>query len=341
MRPSSPVRIAAAVSGRVMWVSPSFQSGRRVAAGTVLFRIEQARYVHQLREAEAELAARRTDLLKQEEEAQLARVEYQGFLLRDPSAVSSDFASPLVFHEPQLETARAAVAREEAHVEKAKRSLASTAVTAPFDSYVREQTVAVGQILTTGEPVGRLFAADSVEVVVPLSDEQALLIPEVWTDRESDGVGPPARVTAEFGDVKYFWEGVVDRVEAALDERTRTIDAVVKVSDPFKPGVAETPRETGLARPPLLVGKFVRVQIEGIAPKSYFRVPRAALQPGDEVWTVGDDGRVSIVPVRIFHRGNDEAFVTGALGGKQAVVTGGLQFATDDMVVQTEVSSHP
>ena len=87
--------------------------------------------------------------------------------------------------------------------------------------------------------------------------------------------------------------------------------------------------------PPLLVGKFVEVRIQGIAPDTYFRMPRSALQPGDEVWTVDEDRRVGIVPVRVLQRIDDEAFVTGALQDGQLVVTGGVQFVTEGMVVRT------
>ena len=87
--------------------------------------------------------------------------------------------------------------------------------------------------------------------------------------------------------------------------------------------------------PPLLVGKFVEAAIQGLAPESYFRVPRAALHPGNEVWTVGEDLRVNVVPVRVLQRVDDEAFVIGALEDGQAVITGGIQHVTEGMLVQT------
>ena len=87
--------------------------------------------------------------------------------------------------------------------------------------------------------------------------------------------------------------------------------------------------------PPLLVGKFVEVEIRGLTPESYFRIPRSALQPGNEVWVIRDDQRVSIIPVHVLQRGDDEIFVTGALKKGQAVVIGGIQFATEGMAVRS------
>ena len=83
------------------------------------------------------------------------------------------------------------------------------------------------------------------------------------------------------------------------------------------------------------MGKFVEVEISGLAPEHYFRVRRAALRPGNEVWTVGADGTVTIVPVRTLQRGDDEVFVTGDLRDGQAAITLGIQFATNGMRVRT------
>ncbi len=46
-------------------------------------------------------------------------------------------------------------------------------------------------------------------------------------------------------------------------------------------------------------------------------------------------GVVRIVPVHVLQRANDEVFVTGPLESGQRLVTGGIQFATEGMCVQT------
>ena len=70
-------------------------------------------------------------------------------------------------------------------------------------------------------------------------------------------------------------------------------------------------------------------------------MPRAALQSGNEVWVVNDGGAVSIVPVQVLQRTNDEVYVTGTLASGQAVITGGIQFATKGMRVLTGVDPTP
>ena len=336
VRPSAEINIAPQVGGRVVWVNPAFRSGGRIEAGQTLFRIEEADYANRLKEAEADLADRQVALLQAEEEAQIAQAEFDLYSNRQADADAPAEPGPLTLREPQLAAARAALARDEARVADANLALARTRVNAPFDGFVRDESVDVGQIAAPGQPVGRLFAADAVEVFVPLSDANAALVPGLWALRAGDDAqSVTARVIAEYGEIRYAWDGYVDRAEASLDEQTRTIDVIVRVPDPFAAGAPEGAATALNGGPPLLVGKFVDVEIQGLAPQSYFRVRRAALRPGNEVWTVDEDGSVTIVPVRTLQRGDDEVYVTGALQDGQAVITGGIQFATDGMLVRT------
>ena len=335
VRPSAEIDIAAQVGGRVVWVDPGFRSGERVVAGQTLFRIEETDYRARVREAEAALADRKVALLQAQEDAAIARAEYERYTGRQDAAGP---ASPLTLREPQLEAAQAALKREEARLARANLALSRTRIEAPFDGFVREESVALGQLAVPGERVGRLFAADAAEVVVPLSDADAALIPGLWTTEEGE---VSARVIADYGGVRYAWPGYVDRAEASLDEQTRTIDVIVRVPDPFAAGQRLETAGGPLGDPPLLVGKFAEVAIEGLAPRDYFQVRRAALQPGNEIWAVGRDGVVRIVPVRVLQRGDDEVFVTGAFERGQAAIIGGLQFATDGMAVRTGGSAAP
>ncbi len=336
VRPGAEVDIAPQIGGRIVWVDAGFQSGGRIQAGQTVFRIEEADYLYRVQEAEANLAARRVALLEEQEQAAIARAEYERYSNRQGDTAVQAGVSPLTLREPQLEAARAELKRAEALLADARLALARTRVTAPFDGHVREESVDVGQIVGAGQTVGRFFASAAVEVVVPLSDTEAALIPGLWELKAGDGEqGVRALVVARYGEGKYAWKGYVDRGETSVDELTRTIDVVVRVPDPFSAGIPLGPSAVAGAGPPLLLGEFVEVEITGLAPEVYFRVPRAALQPGNEVWVVNPGGRVGIVPVQVLQRADDEVFVTGDLDRGQAVITGGIQYATEGMRVRT------
>ena len=334
VRPSAEVDIAPLVSGSVVWMDPGFQSGGRIESGQMILRIDNADYLQRLREAEADLETRRVALYVAREQGAFARTEFEEYSrqqLESGSPVGEP--GPLALREPEIKAAQAALHRAEVEIAGAKLALSRTELRAPFDGYVRDEAVDVGQFVAAGQTVGRLIAAQAVEVAVPLSDANAAMIPGLWKLRAGDAERRvTASVTARFDDDNYTWKGYVDRAEVSIDEQTRTIDAIVRVPNPFSAGV---PANGSGDAPPLLVGKFVEVEIDGLAPESYFRIPRAALQPGDQVWTVRQDRMVSIVPVRVLQRVNDEAFVIGALEDRQPVITGGLQFVTEGMNVQT------
>ena len=339
VRPSAGIDIAPQVGGKIVWVDPGFLSGGRVEEGQMIFRIEEADYLYRVQEAEANLATRHVALLEEQEQAAIARAEYERFSNRQVDKTSPTAVSPLTLREPHLKAAQAALKREKARLAEARLALSRTKVKSPFDGHISEESVDVGQIVMAGQTVGRLFASDAVEVVVPLSDTDAVLIPGLWELQAGDEVPRvPALVIARYGEGNYAWEGYVDRGETSLDEQTRTIGVIVCVPDPFSAGFPVGASGAGGGSPPLLVGGFVEVEIQGLTPESYFRVPRSALHPGNEIWVVNDGDMVSIVPVGVLQRADDEVFVTGDLESGQTVITGGIQFAVEGMIVNTGVA---
>lgn len=337
VRVSADIDIAPQVSGRVSWKEPGFQSGGRVEKGQAIFRIEDTDFLHRVREAEIAIEARQAELAVLQEEAAFAKAQFEKYSRLQLETGSSVIQpGPLALREPQIKASRAALERENVRLAAAKLALSRTEVRAPFDGYVLEESLEAGQMVTSGQVVGRLSTADAVEVVVPLADAMAALIPGLWKLRAGDSDRRvAARVTATYGDASYAWQGYVDRAEVSLDEQTRTIDVIVRVPNPFVSGDPVEGATSAGGSPPLLLRKFVEVEIQGISPESYFRVPRPALRPGPEVWVVGEDQKVSIVPVRVLQRINDEATVVGGLQDKQVVITGGIQFAIPGMVVRT------
>ncbi len=340
VRPRAEVDVAAEVSGKVVWVDQAFESGGRVREGQVLFRIDDVDYRSAVEKARANVALQRVEVLKAREEAQVARKQYEQFKERQAESGAASEASPLALWQPQLEAAEAALARDAATLAETELNLARTAVKAPFSGVVRTESVDVGQFVAAGRGVARLYASDAVEVVVPLPDSDAALIPGLWDLRAGDGNREVAvHVLADYGGRRYVWDGYVDRVEGVLDEQTRTLDAIVRVPEPYGSGVPEAggseggDADPGAGGPPLLVGKFVDVELDGVAPEAWFRIRRPALRPGNEVWVVRDD-KVTIVPVTVLQRAEDEVYLTGALQPGDAAIVGGLQIATEGMAVR-------
>lgn len=370
VRPRAQVNLAPQVTGKVVYVSPALVSGGRVQKGQLLARIEQADFQNRLRQAEADVAQQEVSLLQAEEEAQIAKAEYERFQMREntrglispyASVDGNDYAatligmdedaeggsaeqgsdepSALVLREPQRLAAKAALERAQAMREDAELALSRTNIVAPFNGYIRSEMIDVGQFVSTGQTVAEVYAADEVEVIVPLSTEEAALIPELWTKRadQSDLV-IPAGVFMQYGGQSYRWDAYVHRAEAALDATTRTVDVVLRVPRPFDGGdLVELPGEVNLLAshaPPLLVGQYTSVEIQGVDLQDYFVIPRRALRVNDEIWTIKDDSLIHIAQVQVIQKVEEQVFILGDMDENTEIVTSDLPAVTEGMLVR-------
>ena len=335
VRPYAEVNVTAEISGRIVWVNPTFQSGGLVSAGDVLFRIDDADYLGRVDRARANVVAQEVELMRVTAESDIAKTQFEKW--KNERNIGQP--SPLALWEPQVTAAQAALSRDQAELAEAELHLSRVVIYSPFTAAVLSESVTVGQFVAAGQSVGSLYSIDTVEVVVPLPDESAALIPGLWGLRPStQNRRISTRVIAKYGEQHYSWAGYVDRAEAALKKQTRTIEVVIRVPNPFTAGLALSTESFTQSNgtPPLLIGKFVNVEIDGMIPDQYFRVRRSALKPDAEVWVVHNDV-LNRVPVQVLQRSEDEVFLTGPLEDGQQVVVSGIQAAIDGMAVRTQL----
>ncbi|MGF1606462.1 MAG: efflux RND transporter periplasmic adaptor subunit [Rhodothalassiaceae bacterium] len=269
--------------------------------------------------------------------------------LEAPDAGLGD-VSALTLRRPQLQAARAALQSAQAQVDDAQLALDRATIEAPFDGHVRSEDVDLGQFVQPGQELARIYGSDAVEVVVPLTSNRAALIPELWALRAgAEAQGAKAMVTTRYGGRRFGWDGVVDRAKGFIDDQSRTVDVVVRVPDPFQPGRSvdergePTSQSSLVTQPPLLVGFYTTVFIQGEAPERYLSIPADALQDGDSVWALstGDrteqgEARLRIVPVTVILRADDRVAIAAPdLADGTPVVTSPIPTVTDGMTVRT------
>jgi RND family efflux transporter MFP subunit len=343
VRPSAQVTLSAEVPGRVVWASGALVSGGRFRRGQVLVQLDSADYENAVEAARADVAARRVELLQAQQEAAIAREEYRRLQEREGAAAAVDSTAfgSLVFREPQLRAAQAALRGAETRLEDASLALQRTRVPAPFDGVVRVKNVDVGQYVTPGMGLATVYSSADVEVVVPLSPDRAALIPELW-DARPGGQEIGARVHADVAGVRHSWSGYVDRAEAALDERTRTVNVVVKVAGAFDTRMpdgeaAATQRSRGIPtgrRPPLVLGTYVAVEIEGVELERYYSAPRAGLRDDDVFWIVEGDTLLVLRRVTPIQESEGVVQVLADFMDAPLVVVSALPVVTDSMTVR-------
>ena len=329
VRPTREINLVAEVAGKITSISVSAVSGGFFQRGETLFRVDPSDYENAVAIAEAEVTQRRYELLLAREEVTIAKDEWerlQGRLGRAEEPAETELGS-LVLKEPQLKLAEALLKSAEARLADAQTRLRRTAIGAPFIGRVRAKQVDIGQYVSPGQAVATVYNTDEVEIVVPLQSGEAALISDLWNRDTGRSVVIPARVHTTFGEARYEWDGYVDRTEGALDPTTRTVNVVVRVRQPYDAG--------DIGRPPLLVGMFTSVEIDGATLDAYSVIPRAALKEGSNVWLF-QDGQLQIQSVDVIQEDDGLVYLRGEFDADVPLIVSNLEVFTNGMEVRAQ-----
>jgi membrane fusion protein, multidrug efflux system len=320
--PRTEIDLVPEVSGRVVSIAPSLAAGGFFEAGEILLTIDPRDYELAVSRAQAEVAQAEQRRATAEAEAAVARQEWE--------SLGHGEASPLALREPQLAEARAALVAARAALEQAQRDLKRTRVPAPFAGRVREKSVDVGQFVTRGTPVGKIYAVDYAEVRLPLSDDQLafLDLPLDYRGEEKRKPGPQVRLRAKFAGRQHVWSGRIVRTEGAIDPKSRVVYAVARVENPYSRG--ERPE-----RPPLAVGLFVEAEILGRHVQDAVVLPRAAVRSGDQVLVVDSENRLRFRPIETLQADGEKVVAHSGLAADERICVSPLDTAVDGMKVRT------
>jgi len=319
----------AEVQGEVIWRHPDLEPGRLIPEGTEVLRIDPADYQLALAQSQADLAAlaaesaqltaeaantarildlerarlalaeadlTRTRTLAEQGTVPQSRVDEaeRATLLARRTVAELENAMALI--PPREARIVAQVARTQAAIDRARRSLDRTVLTPPFDLRVTEvnaerfQTVAPGQVVIRGDGI----AAAEVVAHLPIDSFRRLIGDAIedmtLADMMRDGPSALIEVTlSPLSDPTQIWTARVARIEGALDARARTVPVVVSVDDPYEG--ADPPR-----RLPLVPNTQVQIGFSGAPMSGLIAIPEAALH-GGMVRILGPDDRLDLRPV--------------------------------------------
>ena len=302
------------VGGRVVFISPTLVDGGEFADGDELLRIDTVDYELAVESARAQVKDLESKLMLTGEEAEAAREEWK--------IQNGDDSEPpsLVAKEPQLAAARAALQGARANLDKAMLNLDRTSLRAPFDGRISSKSVDLGQFVSVGQPLARMFSVEAAEIMVPLDDVDLrwIEVPGFTAGEESES---RAVVKGTIAGRDFEREGSLMRTEGRIDERTRMVNVVVRVERPYE------------GRPPLAMGLFVSVEIEGITMPQAIWLPRSAVHEGDVVYIVDEENRISFKKVDISRYYRDEILVTSGISDGDLVVISPMKIVTEGMKV--------
>lgn len=330
VEPRTETDLVSEVAGRVVWVSPRFESGGFFRAGEPLVRLDARDHENAAERARA--ALERAESEQSLAEATLERRRS----LREAGAASR---AALDEAESRARVAGANVRDARAALDQAEHDLARCTIEAPFDGRVRETRVDPGEYLAPGAPVGRVFAVDYAEVRLPIpnADLAFLDLPEGYDRLPPEGAeaedhagsddGPRVVLQGRYAGREHRWNATLVRTEGALDARTRMVQAVARVEEPYERGA-------DASGAPLPVGLFVEAEIEGRVFGNLVELPRSALRGDDELVVVGEDSRLERRRVEVVRSDRDRVYVSGGLRPGERVATTRLDVVVDGMEVR-------
>jgi RND family efflux transporter MFP subunit len=345
VKPRSESDLVPQVSGEVVWISPDLATGGFFEAGQPLVRIERADYEAALESARANVARAESEYARAKKELGRQR------RLADRSVASE---ARIDDAENAYKVAEATLRERRAQLERAERDLQRTELTAPYKGRVRSEQVDVGQFASRGVALARLYAVDYAEVRLPLPDRElayldlALSLPQAdpqaadpedaaaGADAAENGhppLGPPVHLHAEFAGQRYAWTGRIVRTEGELDPKSRMVQVVARVEDPY----GASAREAGQA--PLTVGLFVEAEIEGRWVEDAYVLPRNALrrmrgEEGSYVLVIDDDSRLRMRDVEVLRSEPGRIVVGKGLRPGDRICVSPLRVVTDGMRVR-------
>jgi RND family efflux transporter MFP subunit len=212
--------------------------------------------------------------------------------------------------KPQLTAAKAMLIAEKADVEKAQLNLARTKITAPFNAMVRAKHLDIGSQVSGQDQLAELVGTDEywIQASMPVDRLNWIMIPH--------NSGEPGSKVRIFYRTGIELTGTVIKLLGELEAEGRMARILVEIKDPLGLNVTEK------KRPPLLIGEYVRMEIEGRQLKNVYRIPRAALRDNTRIWLVSNDGKLEIRDVETLWRDAQTVLLTDGLQpGEQLIVS--------------------
>ncbi|UJF19518.1 efflux RND transporter periplasmic adaptor subunit [Vibrio sp. SS-MA-C1-2] len=290
--------IVSEVQGKIVALSKNFIAGGYVNKGDELARIEVADYQTDLIQAKASLAQALAQLEEEKARVEVAKKDWQH--------VSVSEAPKLGLRVPQLQKEQANVAYARAALERAERNVSRTVIKAPYSGLVIEKNIDMGQYLTIGSQVGRIYSTDIAEIRLPLTAKQ------INNFEQRFELNSEVRLTAERGGQQFKWQAKIVRSEGVVDETNRMTYLVAEIVDPYH---KKSKKNNSVI---LKFGTFVNATILGPEIKNIVTLPRYLVRDG-KVMVISEQQTAHFKPVNIVHQDIDNAYIQDSLQSGEMV----------------------
>ena len=304
------------VSGRVVWLAPALVTGGSFAKGDLLFRIDDSDYRNTYDRSKAVVSR--------------AEVEYE--LAESDNNRQQRLSKQKLSSQLQVDQAHRAYRVAEANLiearislEQSRLNLKRVRISAPYTGRVLNESIDVGEYVSSSKAVASIYATDMFEIRLPIANSQFayLNLAPTASGMIDSSHAPKVTIYGEYGGTKFEWLGEMVRTEAVIDAQSRMLY-----------GVARVKTEYSKEKPPLVVGLFVKADIEGRAVEDVIRLPRSAIRDDNQLLVVDQEDRLRFRKVKILRVEYDDVLVSGGLVAGERVCISPLQVVVDGMKVK-------
>jgi RND family efflux transporter MFP subunit len=309
------------VSGEIVSTHPDFTEGGIVPKGTKLLQIDDVDYKLALIRMESAVIDAGYALKLEQGHQEVARREWE-LLKKGQPQLEED--ADLALRRPHLEKVQSDLEAAKAELQKAQLDLDRTAIFAPFNAIIRSTLAEVGSQVGVQDSLAELVDTDEywIQVSVPVDRLRWITIP-----RSHNESGAQARITYRLGAERA---GTVIKLLSDLETQGRMARLLVSIQDPLG---LKTPNNR---RPQLLIGEYVRVEVEGRQIDGAYRIPRSALRDNTHIWIAGKDGTLLIRKVETLWRDADTVLLKEGLRPGERLIVSDLSTPVEGMPLNIE-----
>ena len=313
------------ISGRVVKLNPRLVIGETLDKGAALLQIDPRDYRVAMDEQRASLAKAEFDLQVELGNQAVAKREWS--LLNPSAGEVNTLSRQLALRRPHLKEKRIALAAAKSQLHRARLNLQRTVLRAPFNALVLNESVEIGLLINTQSTVATLVGTDEfrVQVSVPIQQLDWITFPGAGHLQ-----GSPVRVIRERGGKEpVVRRGTVVELLGDVTENGRMAQVLVSIADPLE--LNKPPK----GRRPLLLGEYVRVEIEGPVLHDVIVLPRDAIREGTRVWVKNADNQLDVRPVEIVLSRKDTVLVNRGIRDGEEIITSQVPAAIPGLPLQT------
>lgn len=275
--PKWQLNVRSHVRGKLVYINSDVNRGNLVKKDKLLVRIEDTSYQMALAEAEYSVAEAKVKLLREQNKS---RQEVRNWALSKVDGKPSEFA----LNKPQIASAQANLKFATSRLEVAKKNLSYTRIEAPFEGYLSQRHIHLGQSVEVGDELLQLISSRELDIKTSLSQEQIIQLPEEWhgllvelTSLEGASLGQ-ARLQGGGG---------------YLNSATRLYSLYL------------TPEDSTV----LASGSFIKVNLPIKRLENVLIVPASSLTRNGYVWWLNNEGRLNRFKAGVLLHDSDNVII--------------------------------